>query len=127
MCAAARLATRFTAESGLPPSPRCTTRQILLTTRGFLIASLPLLEFQLTRSQQTRKHFLIASFSASSARAPRLTTRNSRLAPFPFDTFERLSAVPFNTLSLSFIYPAAFRDSPIPPATVELPAYDPHD
>jgi hypothetical protein len=32
--------------------------------RRILIASLPLLEFRLTRSQQKRKHFLIASFSA---------------------------------------------------------------
>ncbi len=40
----------------------------------FLIASRPGLEIELTPSQQTRNHFLIASFSGISAPAPHLNT-----------------------------------------------------
>jgi len=59
---------------------------------AFLIAS-QLLEIELTRSQKTRKLFLIASFSAISAPARHggpaphhLTNHNPRIAPFLFDT-----------------------------------------
>src|SRR5271155_716703 len=41
-----------------------TNHQSHFTTPAFLIASRQLLEILLTHSQQTRKHFLIASFSA---------------------------------------------------------------
>jgi len=45
------------------------------------------LEIELTRTQQTRKLFLIASFSAIPAPGPRhLTNHNPRIAPFLFDT-----------------------------------------
>ena len=52
----------------------------LLTNHAFLISSRPVLEIELTRSQQTRKHFLIASFSAISAPVPAsaITTYASR-------------------------------------------------
>jgi hypothetical protein len=49
-----------------------TNCQSLLTNHAFLIASRQLLEIELTHSQQTRKYFLIASFSAISAFAPQL-------------------------------------------------------
>ena len=55
--------------------------------RAILIASRQLLEIRLARSQQTRKLFLIASFSAVSAPAPHLTNHDSRIGPpFLFDT-----------------------------------------
>ena len=58
-----------------------------LSTRNFLIASRQILKIELTHSQQTRKHFLIASFSASLAPAPHLTNHDSRkTAPFQFNT-----------------------------------------
>jgi hypothetical protein len=57
-----------------------------LSTRYFLIASRQILKIKLTRSQQTRKHFLIASFSAISAPVPRLSNHDSRIASFLFDT-----------------------------------------
>jgi hypothetical protein len=50
---------------------RFINHQSLLTHRAFLISSRPVLEIELTRTQQTRKHFLISSFYASLARAPR--------------------------------------------------------
>src|SRR5271170_3484157 len=55
-----------------------------LPTRHFLIASRQILKIKLNHSQQTRKHFLIASFSVISAPArrggpaPHLTHRSSR-------------------------------------------------
>ena len=49
----------------------------------------PLLEIELAHSQQTRKHFLIGGFFASSAPAPHRTNPDSRIAPFLFDTNER--------------------------------------
>jgi hypothetical protein len=52
-----------------------------LPTRHFLIASRQILKIKLTRSQQTRKHFLIASFSAIFAPAPHLTHHSSRITP----------------------------------------------
>jgi seryl-tRNA synthetase len=52
----------------------------------FLIASRPLLEIELTPSQQKRKHFLIASFSGISAPTPDVTNRHSRTESFLFDT-----------------------------------------
>jgi hypothetical protein len=63
-----------------------TTHQSRLTNHAFLIASGQILKIALTRSQQTRKHFLIASLSAISALAPRLSNHDSRIAPFLFDT-----------------------------------------
>jgi hypothetical protein len=51
---------------------RGTYHQSLNTNHASLIASRPLLEIDLTHSQQTRKLFLIASFSAISAVAPQL-------------------------------------------------------
>jgi len=57
------------------------------STRHFLIASRQILKIKLTHSQQTRKHFLIASFSATLAPAPHLTNHDSRkTAPFLFNT-----------------------------------------
>src|SRR5277367_1076599 len=53
--------------------------------RAILIAT-QLLDIELTSSQQTRKHFLIASFSAVSAQPPHLADRNPRTAPFLFNT-----------------------------------------
>jgi hypothetical protein len=41
----------------------------------FLIGSRPLLEIELTHSQQTRKYFLTGGFSATSAPAPQLNSR----------------------------------------------------
>jgi hypothetical protein len=52
---------------------RFTTHQSLLTNHAFLIASRQILKINLSRSQQTRKHFLIATFSATLAPAPHLT------------------------------------------------------
>jgi hypothetical protein len=49
---------------------RTTNRQSHFTTRAFLIATRPELKIELTRSQQTRKLFLIATFSAISAPGP---------------------------------------------------------
>src|SRR5271156_6929683 len=61
------------------PSPR--------TNHAFLIASRQILKIELTPSQQTRKYFLIASFSASLAPAPHLTSLDPRrTAQFLFDT-----------------------------------------
>jgi hypothetical protein len=58
-----------------------------LSTRNFLIASRQILKIELTHSQQTRKHFLVASFSATLAPAPHLTNHDSRkTAPFLFNT-----------------------------------------
>ncbi len=120
---------------GAPPD------QSLLSTHGFLIASRQLLENELTRSQQTRKHFLIATFSGLSAPAPRLTHHSSlithhyltsflfdtnkqtrkNLTPsrqtrqqFLLDTFERTRGFLFDTFARSSAHPAAFRVSPIP-------------
>jgi hypothetical protein len=57
----------------------------------FLIATRPGLEIKVTRSQQTRKHFLIATFFGTLPPAPRLTHHSSLithhcLTPFLFDT-----------------------------------------
>ena len=66
---------------------RFTDHQSLLTNHAFLIATRPELKIELTHSQQTRKLFLIATFSAISAPAPRLANQVSRrTAPFLFDT-----------------------------------------
>jgi hypothetical protein len=51
-------------------SSRLANHQSLSTSHAFLIATRPLLEIELTHSQQTRKYFLIANFSAISAPAP---------------------------------------------------------
>jgi hypothetical protein len=51
---------------------RFTHHQSPLTNHAFLIATRPELEINLTHSQQTRKPFLIATFSAISAPAPHL-------------------------------------------------------
>jgi hypothetical protein len=66
------------ASTASAPAPLC--------ARHFLIASRQILKIKLTRSQQTRKHFLIASFSAISAPVPRLSNHDLRIAPFLFDT-----------------------------------------
>jgi hypothetical protein len=82
-------------------------------------------EIKLTRSQQTRKHFLIATIFGNFAPALYFTNRGSRIAPFLFDTNERMrknltylqptrKQFLFDTSARSFAYPAAFRDSPIP-------------
>jgi len=62
-----------------PHNPPITTQQSVVLRLHpyfpqFLIASRPGLEIELTPSQQTRKHFLIASFSGISAPAPHLNT-----------------------------------------------------
>jgi len=59
-----------------------TNHQSLLTNHAFLIASRQILKIRLTPTQQTRKLFLIASFSASSAPASLLTGPKSPIAPF---------------------------------------------
>src|SRR5580693_4838975 len=46
---------------------------------------------------------------------------------FLFDAFARLRDVLPDTIERRLTYPAAFPDSPIPAATVELPSYDPSD
>ena len=57
--------------------------------RAILIASRQILEIRLNCSQQTRKHFLIATFSAVSATGPHLTNHDSRIGPpFLFHTNE---------------------------------------
>ena len=99
----APLATDFR----LPP-PRFTTYQSLLSTHAILIAGVcpafspaaaprisnrynKLLVIELTRSQQTRKHFLIATICPTSMSAPLSTHHSSlithhRLTSFLFDT-----------------------------------------
>src|SRR5271156_4664697 len=57
---------------------RFTTHHSPPTNRAFLIASRQILKIALTTSQQTRKHFLIASFSAISAHPPHLTPKIHR-------------------------------------------------
>jgi hypothetical protein len=54
---------------GTHHAPRFTTHQSLLTNHTFLIAT-QILNINLTRSQQTRKHFLIATKFDISAPAP---------------------------------------------------------
>jgi hypothetical protein len=59
---------------------RFTSHHSLLTSHAFLIGSRPLLEIELTHSQQTRKYFVTGGFSATSApatSAPRFTTHQS--------------------------------------------------
>jgi hypothetical protein len=56
----------------------------------FLIATRPGLEIELTPSQQTRKHFLIASFSAISAAAPHLNI-GRREFPIATDQTEKIA------------------------------------
>jgi seryl-tRNA synthetase len=63
---------------------RFTSHQSRLTNHAFLIASRQILKIELTPSQQTRKHFLIATFSRISA--PLLTNHHSPIAPFLFNT-----------------------------------------
>ena len=97
-----------------------------------LLIATQILEIKPTRSQQTRKHFLIATFSGNSAPAPHLshhsplitrcclvsflfdTNERTRKKPNPFTrdkkqflfrTFERLVPVLFNTFERSSIYP----------------------
>jgi hypothetical protein len=57
----------------LRPPTRFTTHQSLLTTRAFLIRTAKLLEFKLTRSQETRKHFLIRTIRSTFTSVPLLT------------------------------------------------------
>ena len=94
-------------------APCAPPHRSLLTTHGFLIASRQLLENELTCSQQKRKHFLIASFSAISELAPYLTNHGLPITPFLFATLAR-----------SFAYPLHFEIRQSPVATVELPPYD---
>ena len=55
--------------------------------RAILIASRQILEIRLNCSQQSRKYFLIATFSGVSATAPHLANHDSRIGPpFLFDT-----------------------------------------
>src|ERR1700692_366448 len=84
--------TRMTARSGRVP--RLRNRPLRMPAKmmrsgarcAMLIGSRQLLEIELTRSQQTRKLFLIASFSAISAPAPHLAYHDSRIGPpFLFD------------------------------------------
>jgi hypothetical protein len=65
---------------------RFTTHQSRLTNHAFPIAT-QILDIELTHSQQTRKHFLIATFSALCSPAPRLTYHsplNTHDCPTPF-------------------------------------------
>ena len=89
----------------------------------FLIGSRPLLEFKLTRSQQTRKLLLIATFSAISAPAPRLANHDPRIGPpFLFDTNKPhkiiiLTRTPLKTKEKRFSirYKLAPRGTGLPP------------
>ena len=62
---------------------RFTNHQSVLTNHAFLIGSRQLLEIELTRSQQTRKHFPIATFFDSLPPAPRLTHHSSLITASP--------------------------------------------
>ena len=66
---------------------RATNHVLRRTTHASLIASRQLLEIELTSSQQTRKLFLIASFSARSAHASRLAALT---APHPSPTMKSM-------------------------------------
>jgi hypothetical protein len=116
-------------------APCAPPHQSLLTTHGFLIASRQLLEIELNFSQQTRKQFLIASFSGISEFAPCLTNHSSPIAPFLFDTNERArknltcsqqtrKQFLFDTFECYLTQPLHFEFRQSPVATVELPAYD---
>ena len=72
--------------------PQIANHESLLTTHAFLIASAKLLEIELTRSQQTRKHFLIANISstfavlAASSRVPRFSAPSIGSQPRRFES-----------------------------------------
>src|SRR5277367_6040160 len=70
--------TRKTSRSVNASPHHASAKRAFLIAHAFLIASRQILKIRLTHSQQTRKHFLIASFSAVSAPAPRLTHHLSR-------------------------------------------------
>ena len=95
----------------LPCAP---PRHSLLPNHGFLIATRQKLVIQLTRSQQTRKHFLIATFSAISEFASYFAHHRLRIAPLVFDTLVRFREVLTDTLAWPLTHLAAFRVSPIP-------------
>jgi hypothetical protein len=58
---------------------------------SFLISSRPGLEIELTLSQQTRKHFLISSFSAISAPAPLLANAHRQISNRNTPGFRKLA------------------------------------
>jgi len=89
----------------------------------FLISSRPILDIELTRSQQTRKHFLISSFSGISAPAPHLDNHDSRIAPFLFDTngiHKIIVLMKTREKRLSVRYKFAFCRTPLPAAEGDL-------
>ncbi len=65
------LAAHFAAHNSSIPTQESVVLRSHPYFPQFLIATCPRLEIELTPSQQTRKYFLIASFSALSAPAPR--------------------------------------------------------
>jgi hypothetical protein len=116
-------------------APCAPPHQLRLTTHRFLIASRQLLENELTRLQQTRKHFLIASFSGISEFAPSSANHSSPIAPILFDTNERTREnLPrsqqtrkrflIDTFERYSTQPLHFEFHESPVATVELPPYD---
>ena len=80
---------RMTTRIGRVPQPRVPPlRMPAKMMRGatrcaILIGSRQLLEIELTRSQQTRKHFPIATFFDSLPPAPRLTHHSSLITASP--------------------------------------------
>jgi|HubBroStandDraft_6_1064221.scaffolds.fasta_scaffold15389_8 hypothetical protein len=82
----------LTPVSQRPVVPSLAVRHPSLVTRHCLIPiGTPILETELTRSQQARKHFPVATFFSILAPAPRLTHHSSliprrRLASFLFNT-----------------------------------------
>jgi hypothetical protein len=146
MVGAARPARRFAIDPHRPPSPRLATHQSLPASHAFLISGRPGLEIERSPSQQTRKHFLVASISAVAELGSYRANHGSRGAPFLFDpneqtretltrsqptrkhflsdTFERHVSFVFDILARSFAFPMYFDLHQSPVATVELPAYD---
>jgi hypothetical protein len=96
--------------------------------RAFLIARRQILEINLTRSQQKRTHFLIATFSSVSALAPHLTNHASRIEPpFLFDTNKAHKIIILTRTLLktkekrfSIRYKLALGSIGLPPAEVNL-------
>src|SRR5271156_2019677 len=83
--------TQMTPRSVNASPHHASAQRAFLIAHAFLIASRQILKNPVTHSQQKRKHFLIASFSAVSAPAPHLTRHLSRTThrcakPFLFRT-----------------------------------------
>src|SRR5271154_4982857 len=97
--------TRKTSRSVNATAHRAYAQRAFLIAHAFLIASRQILKIRLTHSQQTRKHFLIASFSAVSA--PHFANHHSPIAPFLFRTnkphkISTLPRAPLKTKEIKF-------------------------